>query len=425
MFELLVLTDDFTGALDTGVQFVEAGISTAVITADGFLPKDRPSPQVLVVDLESRHLPPEKAKALVEQAAARWDARYYYKKTDSGMRGNIGAELAGLIRAGRGGRVVFVPAYPKTGRTTVKGIHYANGVPVSKSVFGRDPFEPVRHDYIPDIIAEQCGCIVEVVENPGEIGQSLARAEILVVDAADDAQMRQIADTLREMGSPKLLAGCAGFARYLPDVLDMKAAPQDERIIRTKGVIVLSGSVNRMTLEQVECAKENGFTVVELQPEDKVTKNLASTPQGREILQRIAESYQQTGRVILQSAAMPQDLERTDRLAKQEGLDLEGLRQRIADNLGGLAAQVAASGLDAALAVFGGDTLMAVMSKIGADAIVPVKEISSGVVHSMLLGTGGNMDIITKSGGFGDLDVLVQIEEYVMQHEERKQTCLR
>ena len=67
-----------------------------------------------------------------------------YKKTDSALRGNIGAELAALLKASGARNLPFLPAFPQIGRTTKKGVHYIDGVPVNESPFGIDPFEPVR-----------------------------------------------------------------------------------------------------------------------------------------------------------------------------------------------------------------------------------------------------------------------------------------
>ena len=56
-----------------------------------------PQVQVLVIDTESRHIPPAQAADLVrsitEQAVALGVA-CIYKKTDSGLRGNVGANWA-------------------------------------------------------------------------------------------------------------------------------------------------------------------------------------------------------------------------------------------------------------------------------------------------------------------------------------------
>ena len=57
MTKLLVIADDFTGALDTGIQFAREGTKTCVaIGADGVLASRADYP-VIVIDSETRHLP--------------------------------------------------------------------------------------------------------------------------------------------------------------------------------------------------------------------------------------------------------------------------------------------------------------------------------------------------------------------------------
>ena len=62
MVRLLVIADDFTGALDTGVQFANLGIATQV-TTQRQLEKIhlKKATEVLVVDTESRFLAPSQA----------------------------------------------------------------------------------------------------------------------------------------------------------------------------------------------------------------------------------------------------------------------------------------------------------------------------------------------------------------------------
>ena len=67
----------------------------------------------------------------------------------------MGSELAAVLKATGGQRLHFLPAFPQIGRTTRQGIQYVDGLPVEKSVFGKDPFEPVQHSYLPQIIREQ------------------------------------------------------------------------------------------------------------------------------------------------------------------------------------------------------------------------------------------------------------------------------
>ncbi len=77
MNKLLVIADDLTGALDTGVQFSKKGISALVLTAerlscDDASLKDAGGPEidVLVVDTEPRHRPAEQAGDVIVRLVA-------------------------------------------------------------------------------------------------------------------------------------------------------------------------------------------------------------------------------------------------------------------------------------------------------------------------------------------------------------------
>ena len=154
MLLLLIIADDFTGALDTGVQFAAYGAATRVMVKDqvDFASCDA---QVLVVDTETRHLPPEKAYQIVEEltrAACRAGIRYIYKKTDSALRGNIGAELAAVLQASNNRQLPFLPAFPKLNRVTRNGVHYVDG--------------GLFHNFPVSIIREECERIIGVNVSP-------------------------------------------------------------------------------------------------------------------------------------------------------------------------------------------------------------------------------------------------------------------
>ena len=100
MLRLLMIADDFTGALDTGVQLAAHGIPTQVVVGQADL--SACSSTVLVVDTETRHLSTAKAAeavARLTRSAVENGVGCIYKKTDSALRGNIGAELAALLKA--------------------------------------------------------------------------------------------------------------------------------------------------------------------------------------------------------------------------------------------------------------------------------------------------------------------------------------
>ncbi len=155
MPKLLIVADDLTGALDTGIQFAKRGIGTRIlIRADaGFLDAAQ-AEEVVVVNTASRHMPADEAYRIVfraVRAAEESGFDCFYKKTDSALRGNVGAELTAMRDALRR-PVALAPAYPAMGRTTVGGIQYIDGVPVAETAFGRDPFAPVLSSDVGEIL---------------------------------------------------------------------------------------------------------------------------------------------------------------------------------------------------------------------------------------------------------------------------------
>jgi uncharacterized protein YgbK (DUF1537 family) len=177
---------------------------------------------------------------------------HFYKKTDSALRGNLGAELAGLLDAGRGLCLTFVPAFPQSRRVTRKGVHYIDGVEVARSVFARDPFTPVTGSSVADIIHLQTDFPVENVGSDAyEKAASKPREKtIRVLDAESVEDIRALSVHLKRGGNLHLLAGCAGFAEVLPELLELPALGVEWRG-SAGSLLVLSGSLNPISLEQL------------------------------------------------------------------------------------------------------------------------------------------------------------------------------
>ena len=62
-----------------------------------------------------------------------------YKTVDSTLRGHIAEELEACFAASGRKALVFAPAFPQAGCTTVRGIQLVDGIPVSESAYGHDP----------------------------------------------------------------------------------------------------------------------------------------------------------------------------------------------------------------------------------------------------------------------------------------------
>src|ERR671933_2238315 len=143
---IALIADDLTGASDAGVQFARRGLAARVLF-DLDDPAAARDVEALVVDTDSRALPAAAAYARVRQVADHLRTarpEHVYKKIDSTLRGNLGAEIDAVMDALDFRLAVVAPAFPALGRTTRHGRHHLHGRPVHETEIGRDPKTPVR-----------------------------------------------------------------------------------------------------------------------------------------------------------------------------------------------------------------------------------------------------------------------------------------
>lgn len=416
VIQLMIIADDFTGALDTGVQFAAWGAVVRVVT-NGWDRYDSldPSVQVLVMDAETRHLSDQEAYQTVygiARNAKEHRIPYIYKKTDSALRGNIGSELQALKDAAGVKILPFVPAFPQMGRITRHGIHFVNGKPVRESVFGKDPFEPVECSYVPDIIHRQTDTEVVVVEKEWEAALLKEDMDAIVVFDADDYEdILATAKKLNRMGIMEVMAGCAGFAASLPQLLDLVGeAPGKPEF--EPGLLVVCGSVNPITQRQLDTAQKAGFTRIRLTPEQKLSDSYWNSPEGLECLEKIYETCRNQEFCMIDTNDEPGTYE-TNSYARANGLTLEEMRRSIADTLGRLLTVLSGRDIRRTMLITGGDTLLGFLNHMGICEMEPVCEMETGIVLSRFYNSDTTCQVISKSGGFGDDGLLIRLAETI------------
>lgn len=429
MVKLLIIADDFTGALDTGVQFAVNGTPTLVVT-DREIDFDSVNPEirVLVLDAETRHLDAEQAYRIVYDAVARAGKAgvpYIYKKTDSALRGNIGAELAALYDLSENGRVHFVPAFPRMGRVTKDGVHYVDGIPVGESVFGKDPFEPVRASFIPEIISGQSGPPVRLIKKmiPGE---KSSQKGVLVYDTETDEQMTEIAESLYGQKELGFCAGCAGFASVLPGILGLSGEPERLPLLSPR-LLVACGSVNPITVTQLDRAEEAGVPRIRLNARQKLDPDWPEGAEASECICNWGALCVENSACILDSNDSPGD-QGTEDYVKGYGISRRKARQSIAANIGGMVKRLLDGGLDATLLITGGDTLKGFLEQVGISKLRPICEVTPGAVLSGFTYKGKTYYVISKSGGFGKESLIEEVLRIVTansKNTEKKREEIR
>ena len=94
-------------------------------------------------------------------------------------------------------------------------------------------------------------------------------------------------------------------------------------------------------------------------------------------------------------------------------MDLETIRVRIAGSLGALVGELFTSPSLGTLLLTGGDTLLQCMSCIGVSELEPICELAKGVVLAQFTYHGCTRHVITKSGGFGQEDLLITLADRI------------
>ena len=409
---LLVLADDFTGALDTGVQFSSKGINTLVTTnkelKDLTLEDDT---EVLVIDTESRYLSFEKSYQLIKeilQVAKKQGISYFYKKVDSALRGNISSEIKALLEEFPEQKIGMVPAFPEMNRIVRDGKLYIDGIPVSQSIFAKDPYEPVTESDIRIRLKKEAGIEAALVQNWEE---PFPDQDLLLFDSHSEEDLEEIAGCLQKKNDLRLSIGCAGFAKYL-----VKALFPEKQIFQpqVKGpLLVISGSVNPITRGQIEYAQEKGHLRFSLTPPQLLEEGFWESEAGQEELKTYLDVILQSQLVMFETLS-----DETSQGLATSGMARSEIRSRIGQSLGQLTQQFLDQGIKCTLLFTGGDTLFQSMQVLGIEKIRPFCELSPGVVLAELSFKGRQIQVITKSGGFGHRELFEEISQLVQKEEK-------
>lgn len=125
---------------------------------------------------------------------------------DSTLRGHVFAESE--VFEGADSVLIFVPAFPDGGRTTVAGVHYVmlegRAVPVGETEYAQDPVFPFRSSALTDYIREKSDRVALSVPleqvRQGQLSQAILRApvgSVVVPDAVNAEDIGLIAEAIR------------------------------------------------------------------------------------------------------------------------------------------------------------------------------------------------------------------------------------
>ncbi len=402
-----ITADDLTGAADTAAAFADAGRPVPVSLLGH--PRAHQGRDAFAVTTESRSCPAEEAYEVTRasvRALRENGARLIYKKVDSNLRGNVGAELA-AARDAAGVPVMLAPAFPARGRTTVGGVALIAGTPVAETEMAADPESPVRHSEVAEIIRSQredlalVHCPLGVVREGAAAIAGQARADaILVVDAETEADLDAIAQAALSLSPTPVLAGSAGLAGALAGIVFGRGAAAGWSEGGAGPALAILASSSRAMASQVSRAALDVEAAAIPLPCEHLTRRDEPLP---ELARAIAEAKKELdeGRHTLVWAAGPLP-------AVERPVEL------VVEHLAHLAFVLVRQSSPRGLLVGGGATASGVLAALGAEAVEVDDEPQPGIAAGIIV--GGEMDgrpVVLKPGAAGDEEAVVGLLRYL------------
>lgn len=419
-----IIADDLTGANDSGVQLAKKGLSSTVIL-DYRQSGDAAPADVLIVDTDSR------AKQGAEAYEAAYGAAHYlkrhgyghiYKKVDSTLRGNMAEELRAVEQVFRPDLMLIAPAFPKMNRVTVGGHHYVNGSLITDTEFAKDPKTPVTESFIPGLLQAGAGREVGLIDasllrGPADelaayVNQAISHGQTwLVCDSESEQDLRTIAAFFSSWDRSIVWAGSAGLIEYLPEALALKPSGSGEEAEALAGkTLVVSGSLSRTTRQQLTKVGEMAEAcMLEVDPVDLVRGDTDADRYVRALEKSSDKPY-----AVLYVDGSEHNRISAKAAGDQLGLSLTEVSEAISRGLGHITREILQAFEDIeGLVLTGGDTAKAVCQELGIGEMQLHSEAEPGLPFGKLQGKGRSYWAITKAGGFGRDESLVDALQYM------------
>lgn len=416
-----VIADDLTGAGDTGVQFARAGLAARVVFGE-WERSELSDVRVLVVNTDSRALPPDDAYRTVKTACEtllRLGFRPVYKKVDSTLRGRIGPELDAMLDSTGARLAVLCPAFPANGRIVAGGHLLVNGVPVERTPVGRDPVTPVTESYIPALLSGSMRHRVEAVgyrdlaAGPDRLAERLRAIAAegpaaVACDAGTEADLEALVTAGLAADPTALFVGSAGLALPLARLLSSGSADEVSGTAKSAPLLALVGSVNPVTREQVRLLTAGGnwfrlpLGVSELLSDQDAWSRVETAA-----AEKASSEASRGMNLLMMSPGERQDIEKAMKLAAERGLDQGDAAKRIALRIASVASALMRKVRPSGVIATGGDTARALLEAIDATGLDLHDEVSPGIpIGSIPDGPFAGLRIVTKAGGFGPPEAL-------------------
>lgn len=420
MPQMLIIADDLSGAADCAIACSVSGLSAAVVFGDLH---GKISTDVLSIDADTRNLEPHLAAQQTVALLRKYIGGYapakdllLFKKVDSTLRGNVGAELAAMLELRRGislsrQRIVAVmaPAFPAGGRTTVEGRQLVYGKPLHESETWQLHAAPCP-TRIPTMV-QLAGMrpatlpLSLVRSHTDGLRQAMAQlavaADVLICDAETDDDLRAIATASMVLGRETIWSGSAGLAYHLPLAAGLSGTAYPASPLASGPTLLVIGSPSSISRKQVDVLASSSLATVLTLSTNALLAG-AKSPEWSKHASALRATLQDGHDIaVVLEADDPIDTVKGRALTNALGVMMAPL----AENIGALVAT-------------GGETARSVLQAWGVTGLRMIGELEPGVPFSMTENWNRRLPVLTKAGAFGNPQTLLHCWNF-LHHLDR------
>lgn len=405
MFEYVIVADDYTGAVETASKFMNGGYRSSITLDPGSLGSMRHYAAV-ALDTETFFVAPEEAGKKLTNVARDllpWkNSTVFFKRIESGLRGNVGPEVHAMAHTLQLDYVVVVPAFSRGRRSIEEGTVYLDTqermspltVTTHKSATLGATAETLRKEKM-----DPTEVTLEDIRN-GRVSEIVAGKGCFCFDAETDEDLKMIVRGVLEVTPAKnvLWVGAMGLAEALA--------------MTPKPYIVVVGTAHPRSIRQARQLLDHAMAYpVQLDAGVLKDENGAAVAERTRVADE-AENLLRCGQSILLAATVNNRFVR----GSYPDDDIDSFLGFVAETVREIMGRVKIGGL----CITGGDCAVRIVQKAKAENVVLVEEIQEGIAMSRL--TGGSFDglpMITKSGALGGERALVHCMEYLQGLQDR------
>lgn len=392
---IAVIADDFTGAMDTGVMFVNFGLHTEFHLSSEQSSSDI---SVVVVSTNSREQDLQSAISSIEHTAPLLENRRLFKKIDSTMRGHISAEIDALLQVTGLEKALICPTAVEAGRTVHDGILFVYGTPLHETAFAKDPHYPASTSILQELISHLSSIHIELdrLATGAEEVLDIIRqtdAKLISFDAISNEDLASISKIA--IDGNYLPCGSMGLASaWIKRLLDSESEGNTLPNVShnsDKPFLIVAGSRHAITSTQIEALIQYIPTYV---------VEISESLQQSAVFIELISKCNQHDIIILRTP--------TTKVNNQTSID------RIYELMRDIVHQLSSETKIAGMILIGGETAYNVFQSLGATSIRILGEVEPGVpIGQIIGGCATSLPIVTKAGGFGTDTTLCHVVDWL------------